>query len=221
MRYALLSLLALGLALPTAAQTTYGVRAGLNVSDVVGFDDNDIAVGIDKTPSLGFVGGVFAEVPVSPRFSIRPEVLYSRKGVSFDPSDDFVDDIVDFDSGISLGYIEVPVLARVGVPLGQFLDAGLLVGPTFAFKVSESFDANGSVGGVDFDLDDLITEDGEDAFETFDFGLAVGAEVGSGPFYVDLRYTPSLLNANRNDSDLAPTLRNSVFSVTGTFKFGR
>lgn len=199
----LLPALALGLALPAAAQTTYGVRAGLNVSDFVGFDDEAALGGFDTSPSLGFVGGVFAEVPVTPQFAVRPEILYAQKG--------FTVEAFDLNRAINVDYVEVPVLARVGVPLSPTLGAGLLVGPAFAFKVNESFDDG-----------ELASFDGGDAFEAFDLGLALGVEVGSGPFFVDLRYTPGLLDIVEGDGgDGDPTVRNSVFSVTATVKLGR
>lgn len=211
MRRFFLPLLALGLALPAAAQTTYGVRAGLNVSDFVGFDDGDVEV-IELSPTLGFVGGVFAEVPLSPRLAIRPEVLYTQKGFKVDVPE-FLDPGNDLDTDFDVDYIEVPVLARIGVPLSQTLDAGLLLGPTFAFKVNESTG--------DFD-EEIVGGTVEDVFESFDLGIALGLEVGSGPFYVDLRYTPGLLDVIQDDQGADdPSIRNSVFSVTGTFKFGR
>ena len=219
MRLSLLSFLALGLALPAAAQTTYGVRAGLNVSDYLGVDEDDVDAG-DLSPSLGFVGGVFAEVPLSPRLSLRPEVLYSQKGFSVSMSNVFEEGQLDFDFDVNVDYVEVPVLARIGVPLSPTLDAGLLLGPAVAFKVRESLDGEGRLNGEIIDDLDFGT-DGEDAFETVDLGLVLGAEVGSGPFYVDLRYTLGLLNVANDLGEGEDTPRNGVFSVAGTFKLGR
>ena len=200
MRYSLL-LLAVGLALPAAAQTTFGVRAGLNVADVSNtFEDFD-DFGVDAQPRLGFVGGVFAEVPLSPSFAVRPEVLYSQKGARADFNDS------DGDLALKIDYLEIPVLARFGVPVSPTLGLGLLVGPAVAFKLNESIDG--------FDDRD------EDVVDAVDYGVVAGGEVGSGPFFVDLRYTFGLASVAAELDESEDTPRNGVFSVSGTFKFGR
>ena len=200
MRYSLL-LLAVGLALPAAAQTTFGVRAGLNVADVSNtFEDVD-DFGVDAQPRLGFVGGVFAEVPLSPSFAVRPEVLYSQKGARAEFNDS------DGDLTLKIDYLEIPVLARFGVPVSPTLGLGLLVGPAVAFKLNESIDG--------FDDRD------EDVVDAVDYGVVAGAEVGSGQFFVDLRYTFGLASVAAELDESEDTPRNGVFSVSGTFKFGR
>ena len=222
MRYLLLSVLAFGLAPAASAQATFGVRGGLNASSFVGVGADDLE-GFEPSSALGLVVGAFAEVPLSGWVAVRPEVLYSQKGLAVS-GDVLGAGLLSADGTLNLDYVEVPVLVRIGLPIGPALDAGLLVGPTFAFKVNESLDVG--VEGVPIDLDGVIglfSPGDEDAFESFDAGLALGVEVGSGPFYVDLRYTLGLLDTNRVEDALdadVPTVRNGVFSVTGALKFG-
>lgn len=222
MRTLLALTLALGLASAASAQTTFGLRAGLNVSDLTGFDEGELD-GAESQPSLGLVAGAFAELPLSERIAVRPEVLYSQKGFKVTERETFEGSVAELEVDYNLDYVEVPILLRVGTPLSPTLDAGLLIGPALAFKVNESFDIDATVDGVEVELEEEDIDLDGDVFESFDLGLAVGAEIGSGPFYVGLRYTPGLLDVNKNEEDdpSAPTIRNSVFSVTGTFKFGR
>ena len=87
-----------------------------------------------------------------------------------------------------------------------------MAGPAVGFKVSESVEVDGEGG----------SEDDEDGAASTDYGVVLGGEIGSGPFFVDLRYTLGLANVAAEDlGDGEDTPRNGVFSVTGTFKFGR
>lgn len=214
MRTLLASALVLGLALPAAAQPTFGIRAGLNVADVSNtfedIDSGEFGFQIDAQPRLGFVGGLFVELPLTPTFAVRPEVLYSQKGAKAVPDADGVDD--EEDVTLSLDYIEVPVLARVAIPASPTLEIGLLAGPSFGFKLDEGLES----GDID------LTDGDEDFAASTDVGIAVGGEIGSGPFFVDLRYTFGLSDVSDGEADGDEgTPRNGVFAVTGTFKFGR
>ncbi len=166
------AVLALPALAPAAqAQTTFGLRAGLNVSDLTG---DDALLG-DTDPRLGFSGGVFANVPVGRSgLYVQPEVLYSMKGVT--------DGASGSDDEIQLDYVEVPLLLGFATPV---TDSGLMVGgyagPAIAFKVRERPDA------------------GVDLFESTDVGAAFGVTVGAGAFGVDGRYTLGLTDAFKPD----------------------
>ena len=224
MRSLLLSFLLLPLV--ASAQPAIGVKAGLNVSNVYGADADELSQeGLDKSAVLGFVGGLTLDLPLSPSFGIRTEALYSQKGFKVSGDESFEGEQFELDVDYSVDFLEIPVLARVAVPVGPFAEAGILLGPAVAFKVNESIDFDARINGepipgID---DDFIDADGEDLFESFDLGGVLGAEYGSGPFAVDLRYTYGFLDANRNveDDPSAPTLRHGVFSVTGAYRFGR
>ena len=215
-------LFALALCILTApaalAQPTFGLKAGLNVSTFTGLDEDDLDGG-DLTSRLGFVGGVFAEVPLSPQFSIRPELLYSQKGARISASDTIEGEAFDIEQDLNVDYVEVPVLARFAVPVSPLLRVGVLAGPSVAFKARESIAV--TFNGEEVDPEDLDL--GEDLFTSTDIGGVLGADIGSGPFAVDLRYTFGFADIIRNEEEDpdAPTFRNGVFSVTGVFRLGR
>ena len=58
-----------------------GLRAGLNVADVSNtfedIDNSEVGVEVDAQPRLSFVGGVFAEIPLTPSVAVRPELLFA------------------------------------------------------------------------------------------------------------------------------------------------
>ena len=163
MKPTLLFALALLFAVPAAsAQTTIGLRAGLNTAFWTGND----ASGTD--PRLGFTGGLAAHFAASRTFGIQGEVLYSQKGVQ-EP------DIGTY----KLDDIDVSLLGRVAVPVSPFADAGVFVGPTVSVPVSSTFDNDGDA--VDLDLETKTA-----------FGVTLGADYYAGPIGVDLRYTTGL-----------------------------
>jgi hypothetical protein len=179
-----------------SAQTTFGLKAGLNVSDLTG--DN---LPGDHSPRLGFIGGGFANVALTPMFSVQPEVLYTQKGVSTDSET----------TEINADYIEVPVLAKFTVPATSTgLMIGAYAGPAISFRVKENTSANFVDVGVDADTD---------IFRSVDFGGAAGVTVGAGPFAVDGRYTASLRRATDED-ETTLDLRHGVFSIMGSYTFG-
>lgn len=192
------ALAAPALASSASAQTSFGLRAGLNVSDLTG--DN-----IDgSSPRLGFTGGGFVNVPITPSLSFQPEVIYSQKGVSTDSDQ----------TDLNADYVEVPILLKYAVPVTETgLMLGGYVGPALAFRVKENSSANfANVPG-------LPTGD-RDVFKSTDIGAAFGLTVGAGPFAVDGRYTLGLQSAT-DDSETSLDLRHGVFSVAGTYTFGR
>jgi hypothetical protein len=162
-------LAALIAAVPFAsAQTTFGVKAGLNVATII--PDNDVDL-VDRGAKLGFVGGVFAEVPVASGFSLQPEVLYTQKGVSRDAPN----------QSKGIDYLEIPVLASVALPVSDLLDVKVYAGPALAIKLGDD--------------DEVSTA----RYNSTNLGVAVGAGVASGPFGVDARYTFSVQDATEGE----------------------
>ena len=163
MKRTLLFALALVFAVPAAsAQSSIGLRAGLNTSFWTGSDATD------TDPRLGFTGGLTARYAATPSLGIQAEVLYSQKGVQ-EP------DIGTY----KLDDIDVSLLGRVAVPVSPFADAGLFVGPTASIPVSSSFDFDNAQASLDLETKTA-------------FGVTLGADYYAGPIGVDLRYTTGL-----------------------------
>lgn len=58
-------------------KTTMGFKAGLNIS---GFRSAVDYPDVENGPLAGFVAGVYVHIPLSSRFSLQPEFLYSQLG---------------------------------------------------------------------------------------------------------------------------------------------
>lgn len=192
--FALLALAAL-LAAPAQAQPSIGVKAGLNTSFFSGDD------AVDSEPRLGFVGGLTSRFALNPSVAIQLDALYSQKG-------DVYENSLGFEEVTKLDYVEVPASVRLSVPLSPLLDAGVSIGGYVGIPVKSEVEVDG-----DFATDlDAGT----------DYGALIGVDLGSGPFYVDARYSLGLAEAVDYDPDLAlePDYKNQTVSLTFGYRFG-
>lgn len=131
-------LLSLGVALLTVvgaqAQTGYGVKAGVNLGK---YSNTDNA----KNNTSFYVSG-FADLPVTPQFSIQPGVSLQGKGNKFETSGNSGSGKVT-DNIMS---IEVPVNAVYYIPTGGSGSVFIGAGPYVGFNVSGKRKIEGSFG---------------------------------------------------------------------------
>ncbi|GAA4810445.1 porin family protein [Litoribaculum gwangyangense] len=134
------------------SQINFGIKGGMNFSLIVG-DDTDNFDG-----KIGFHLGGVLEFPISEKFSLQPELLYSLQG-----------DKSTFDGmeiKFKLDYLNLPMMAKYYVTEGFSLEAG----PQVGFLMS----AEAEGGGISLDIKDIIKD--------VDFGLnfGVGYELANG-----------------------------------------
>ncbi len=116
-----------------------GGQFGLNISNVTNVD-------YSSDSKVSFNTGAFADFYINDRWSIKPKVIYDRKGWS--------EDIIDF----KLNYITIPITANYhfGRTRRWYFNFGAYVG----FLLS----AEDTLFGIDF----------KDAFNSSDLGLSYG-----------------------------------------------
>ncbi len=129
-----------------------GIKGGLNVTNLMG-DVKDVAI------RTSIHAGLVAEIIVSDKFSIQPELLYSGQGAT-----------VTSDGGgrIKLDYITLPVLAKFPIAKNLSLEAG----PQVGFLISGKYKTNDSNEKIE-------------GLKTIDFGLDAGLEyeLNNGVFF--------------------------------------
>lgn len=153
----------------------FGAKGGVNFST---FSGDGVSAFTDKNGRTSFHLGLVAEIPMSERFSIQPEVLYSGQGYDLVSRDNASD--VEY----QLDYINIPVIAKFYVMEGLALEAG----PQVGFLVNSEIDSERS-----FLDDENIIPLNEEQFNTTDFSLALGASYKfTGGLFVNGRYNIGL-----------------------------
>jgi len=174
---------------------TWGIKAGVNASDLYGNDADGSEF------RQGFSAGLLFNYRFNRYWAVQPEVLYSMKGADQVPGMVGETGSVDYE----FGYLEIPVLAKFYIPTGTAFTPNLNAGPQAGFKIyGESNDS---------DIDDGLKD--------FEFGIVFGAgldfNLGSAPTNLirtvglDLRYTLGLTDVF--DSPEEPDARNGAFTA--------
>ena len=128
------------------AQVGFGVKAGLNLATFSGSDASSSNLP-GKAMQAGLnIGGIVA-IPVSEKFAVIPEVVYSMQGVKFTGGSDH------------LNYINIPVLANYTFSRGFYAETG----PQVGFLVSAKEKVTGQ---SDMDIKSFL--------QSTDFAWAVG-----------------------------------------------
>jgi len=142
------------------AQTSYGLKAGVNLGKFSNYGD--------QTNNTSFYVTGFADLPVAPQFSIQPGVSLQGKGTKFVDS---WGDAANVDISTNIMSIEIPVNAVYYVPAGSgniFLGAGPYVG----FNVSGKEKATGNLGDFSGETDYKLKFSGDDKdFNAIDAGV--------------------------------------------------
>jgi opacity protein-like surface antigen len=183
-----------------------GVKAGLNLSNVLAKDDNK-TYSDDNKMKPGFHLGVTAEIPFEEMFSFETGLLFTQKGYKYESS--FMG--TTYEGTLNLNYIEIPLNGKVSYDMGSAKIYGLL-GPYVGFGLSGKYKNDDEDSKVDWGSD----ED-EDDFKRLDFGLNVGAGVEIDALTVGISYGLGLANISPY-SDGGYKVNNRVLAISIGYK---
>jgi hypothetical protein len=162
-----IAVIAIGIAGTVNAQDVkLGAKIGMNVSSVNEKGSNSLD---SKT---GWVLGATAEVSLTEKFSLQPELLFSQQGGRSEGN-----------FTLDLNYITLPVMAKYYIAKGFSLEAG----PQFSFLVKDQLISETGDQTADIDA------------ENFDFSanLGLGYKLDNGIFF-QTRYNLGLTNFDKN-----------------------
>ena len=179
-----------------AQETKFGVKAGLNLGNLSG-NATDAFVDEDTEMRLSFHVGGFAEIKLSDKFAIQPEVLYSVEGAKQDISGESEKLIWD------LAFINIPVMAKYYATDKLSFEAGPQIG--FLTKAELTFDG------------DTVEDLKEDSTKS----TAFSANLGAGYNFTEnisagLRYSIGLSDILDVDGY---ELKSNVISLSVGYKF--
>jgi len=186
-------LLAAGSAAPARAQgLTLGFRGGVSVASA----SLDVGQTFDKTNRTGFAGGVFLNLDAG-MLGFQVGAEYVQKGVDLD--------IANTVSQLSLNYVEIPAVLKLGIPLG-------LVKPSVFGGVGLGLNAGCDNSGADC----------ADQVKSTDFSGIAGADValylGGISLWADARYHFGLSNINE-PSAVVQDLKNRNWTLQAGIGF--
>lgn len=173
---------------------SYGIKAGLNVSSIVGDATDNLNM---KT---GIHAGGFVEFGINEHFSIQPEVIFSTQGAKYERDSDL--DGTNEDICDRLNYINIPILAKIDVLDGLSAQIGPQLGILASAKTK---------------LGDNDSTDIKDDLKSTDIGLAIGLgyEIEEGVTF-DARYNMGITDIAKSD---AIDQRNSTIQFSVGYKF--
>lgn len=150
-----------------------GIKAGANIGKIDGKS-------FREEFKYGYHIGGFAEIKLSKKFALQPEVLWSQ--VNSDTSSQFsqIYQLKNLDN-VKLGYLSIPLLLNYKV--ANFLS--LQAGPQFGILVDKSR---------------TTLQNGGDAFKKGDFSMMGGAQIKLANFRIYGRYNIGLSNINDIDN---------------------
>ncbi len=183
-----LILVAVLLSLNSQAQSFLGIRGGLSIATIT-----EIQEEVDPDFELKNIAGLnlalFAELGLSDRFAIQPELNFLQKGSNVEAS--FVGN-GDVKIKAILDYLEVPVLAKLKLGSEKFRGYAI-AGPSIGYALGGQ--ATATIAGVEtkekIEFDKDIDDDGvKDQRWDLSAVVGLGSALSAGPGFLvlDLRY---------------------------------
>lgn len=179
----------------------FGIKGGLNYSDIIEGDGNN---NFDTESKPGFNAGVTVEIPLIAGLQFTPEVLYSQKGYKN-----------TYAAGTfkqTTSFIDVPILASFR--LGSAFN--IVAGPQVSFLLSTKNKFENNFGAVE----ETRVEDDSDRFKKSLVGGVIGFRYDvNDKFDIHARYALDFQKNNENGTQDTPEFRNQVYSVGVGIKF--
>lgn len=190
-KYVLSAALLIAVSIGAKAQSTFGIKGGVNFSKINSDNFNESTV-------TGYDAGLFARFGES--WYVQPEVYVSSKGGKFSSTNNGT----DYSAHVKFTTLNVPLL--IGKSFGaSTLNFRLMAGPVYSYLMNknENFSNNFTNAYHDFGN-----------YTNSTLGYQAGAGVDIGPITADLRYEGGLTKVNNNYGQ-----RQNLWDLSVGFKF--
>ncbi len=168
-----------------AQPVTFGVRAGMNVANVGGDED-------DAKSKIGFFGGLGVDFNIVNSLSINSGLFFTQKGCKTDDIDMDIEGYpMDANARFTMNFIELPVYLSYRLPLNLESSLQVFFGPYFDYgvygKATADVKFKGELHGEKVSQSMDLFDDDYD-FKRFHVGLGLGAAYTWSRFSVGLSY---------------------------------
>jgi len=178
-----------------------GGKIGASFSGFRGDDAGDVSF------RKGVAGGLFVAISPAGFFTIQPELLFQQRGAVSENK------TLNIKSDVKIGYMNIPVLFKLRLPIAEKFYPHVYIGPQFSYKLKSETSIEA------FDLG-TITSDinlrNYDLGGVFGFGLDV--EINHLFLTVDFRYALGALDIEESDDFQIKNKDLSIMAGAG-FKF--
>lgn len=181
---------------------TFGVKAGLNVSNIWDTEAEDFSA----DPKAGFAGGLYATIPLGRLLALQPEVMFSQKG--YTASGQFL--TVPYEMKRTSNYLDIPLLL-VFRP-APFIS--IMAGPQIGFQLSQK---------DKFTMGDFSSED-QQQFENDNWrknmlGLHMGLDINIHRFVISPRAALDFQDNKGDGTSTDPRYKNFLLQLTLGYRF--
>jgi hypothetical protein len=208
--------------LTSHAQIEFGLKGGLNVSELLADRYESVSIGgnpqyIRNFPRKTLNAGVVVSIPLSKKLSLQPEAVFSEQGANGKPSSQY---LISANEQYQFNFLNFPVLLKYSWPAGFFAETGPQIGYLINAQIAETV-----VGASATSYYNVKSQ-----YKSVDLGWALGVGYLS-PINLgfNVRYTLGLSNFSNIDPNGAQqnapvqngSLKNSVVQIGLFYLFGK
>ncbi len=203
MKRNLLLIFFLAVSLNIFSQTTFGIKAGLNLC-IAKYANNDINERIRPHRKLkpGFAAGLFLNHSLNDVISLQAEILYAQKGLKYTQEG-------HGEGKNTMNYIEVPVLGQYNFELNRQSEFNIFLGG-YASLWTDGKYIYTSNDPYEKETDKVDFKSKDYKYNRIDAGFIGGVSFQIARVVIDLRYTHSVISSSQ---EVADGKLNRVFSL--------
>ena len=223
---ALLTFLTISISAQSLIPTKFGMKAGLNFSTLSISSVDGVQPTVNSS-QIGITAGVCFHIPLSDKWFINPEVLYSQKGASFDYnfSHDYAPNQRDeyaTTTQLTLSYVEL----NPTISFKASDKLALNFGPSISFLIGAEYIYTQDPAGNPLNTTHMLNPELIEA-GSLDIGLNLGLSYFiTEHFLADTRVCTGFMEAGKvtqpnetGDSDPAYTLKNRAIVLSLAYLF--
>ena len=189
---------------------TFGLKAGLNLSNMIFKDDDE---NYDLTMNPGFHIGAIVDMPFNDFLSFESGLLFTNKGYKYyEESEGY-----NYNVKVKLYYLDIPLTIKASHDLGKglkmFGTAGPYVGVGLSGNVKGNVEGNNNKENINWGSSD------KDTFKRLEWGLTFGGGVEINSIIIGISYDLGLSNIS-SYQDNGVTAKNKVLKFSVGYMFG-
>jgi hypothetical protein len=185
------------------SKLNYGIKAGLNLSNVYDTQSEDY----NADPKIGFVTGVFVAIPIGKFLGFHPEILFSQKG--YQASGTYLG-FMDYEFTRTSNFIDLPLL----IAFKPTEMVTIVAGPQYSYLIKQKDEITSG------DFTDQQVEDFEnDNLRRNTLCFLGGIDFNFNHIVLGARAGWDIQNNNGDGTSTDPRYKNVWYQATLGFRF--